>query len=98
MKLLDGLWRVERTGGLLPPMIGVRKRVRGERGETLVGPLLRWPFRLEDRAEHVALIYDPPFSSWVDELRPEEADAWSGTATLAGREIGRFRMVRIDRT
>lgn len=95
MNLPDGFWRVERTGGLLPPMIGVRKRVSGERGETLAGPLLRWPFRLEDRAEHVALIYDPPFSVWVDELRPEGLDAWSGTATLGGREVGRFRMVRI---
>ena len=95
MNLPDGYWRVERTGGLLPPMIGVRKRVRGEKGETWVGPLLRWPFRLEDHAEHVALIYDAPFSSWVDELRPKEAGLWLGTATLAGRPIGRFRMVRI---
>ena len=93
--LSDGYWRVERTGGLLPPMIGVRKHVRGQRGETRVGPLLRWPFRLEDRAEYVALIYDPPFSLWVDELRPEGTDVWSGTATFAGREIGWFRMVRI---
>ena len=95
LHLRDGFWRVERTGGLLPPMIGVRKRVRGERGETLLGPLLRWPFRLEDRAEHVALIYDPPFSLWVDELRPEGTDAWWGKATFGGREVGRFRMVRI---
>ena len=97
MNVPDGLWRVERTGGLLPPMIGVRKRVRGQRGETRVGPLARWPFRLEDREGYVALIYDPPFSLWVDELRPEgtRLDAWSGTATLGGRGIGVFRMVRI---
>lgn len=91
----DGYWRVERTGGLLPPMIGVRKRVRGGRGETWVGPLLRWPFRLEDRAGCVALIYDPPFSSWVDELTPGGPGLWIGTATLGGHPIGRFRMVRI---
>lgn len=95
MNLPDGYWRVERTGGLLPPMIGVRKRVRGGRGETRVGPLLGWTFRLEDRGGHVALIYDPPFSLWVDELEPEETDLWLGTATLAGRRIGGFRMVRI---
>lgn len=95
MKLPDGNWRVERAGGLLPPMIGVRKRVRGERGETWVGPLLRWPFRLEDRAGCVGLIYEPPFSFWVDELRPETAGLWLGTATLGGRPVGSFRMVRI---
>ena len=95
MNLPDGYWRVERTGGLLPPMIGVRKQVRGEKGETRVSPLLRWPFRLEDRVEYVALTYDPPFSSWVDELRPGESDLWLGTATLGGRPLGRFRMVRI---
>ena len=94
--LPDGLWRVERTGGLLPPMIGVRKDVRGGRGETRFGLLpLRWPFRLEDRAGHVALIYDPPFSLWVDEIRPEKTDVWIGTATLAGRPVGRFRLVRM---
>lgn len=96
MNLPDGWWRVERTGGFLPPMIGVRKRVRGERGETRVGPLARWGFRLEGRDGYVALIYDPPFSSWVDDLRPGESeDVWIGTATLAGRPIGGFRMVRI---
>ena len=79
----------------MPPMIGVWKRVRGERGETWVGPLLRWPFRLEDRAEHVALTYDPPFSFWVDEIRPGEQGVWLGTAKLRGRPIGRFRMVRV---
>ncbi|QIN79938.1 hypothetical protein GBA65_16990 [Rubrobacter marinus] len=56
--------------------------------------LLRWPFRLEERADHVALIYDPPFCLWVDELRPAGTDLWLGTATLGGRPIGRFRMVR----
>lgn len=95
LKLPDGYWRVERTGGLLPPMIGVYKRVRGEEGETWAGPLLRWPFRLEVCAGHVDLIYAPPFSLWVDELRPEETGLWLGTATLGGRPVGRFRMVRI---
>ena len=95
MNLPDGYWRVERTGGLLPPMIGVYKRVRGERGETWFGPLLRWPFGLEDRAECVALTYDPPFSPWVDEIRAETTDLWVGTATLGGRPVGSFRMVRI---
>jgi len=29
---------VERTGNLLPPMIGVWRRISGDRGETRVGP------------------------------------------------------------
>ena len=95
MNVPDGDWRVDRTGGLLPPMVGVRKRVRGRRGATRVGPLLRWPFRLEERAGCVALVYDPPFSLWVDELRPEAPGLWRGTATLGGRPIGSFRMVRV---
>ena len=95
MKLPDGYWRIERTGGLLPPMFGVYKRVRGEGGETWAGPLLWLPFRLEDRAGYVDLIYARPFSLWVDELRPQGPDLWLGTATLGGRRVGRFRMVRI---
>jgi hypothetical protein len=36
---LDGDWQVKRTGGLLPPMLGVWKHIRGDRGETRLGPL-----------------------------------------------------------
>ena len=36
---LDGVWNVERRGGLLPPLVGVRKRIHGDRGETKGGPL-----------------------------------------------------------
>jgi len=39
-KDLEGLWRVERVGGFLPPMVGVRKRIGGASGETRVGPLV----------------------------------------------------------
>lgn len=96
MNLPDGFWRIERTGGFLPPMIGVRKRVRGKRGDTRVGSLARWPFRLEACTGSVELTYDPPLSFWVDELRPGESeDVWLGLATLGGHPIGSFRMVRI---
>jgi hypothetical protein len=44
---LEGVWRVERAGGLLPPMVGVRKRIEGARGETRVDPLADWPFEIE---------------------------------------------------
>jgi hypothetical protein len=68
MKDLGGDWRVERGAGLLPPMIGVRKRIRGERGATRVGALPGCPFRVEGREGRVALVYYPPFSAIVDEL------------------------------
>ena len=93
---LEGDWRVERLGGLLPPMVGVWKRIRGYRGETRVGPLPGWPFRVERREGHVALIYAPPFSGLVDEVRAvSDDDSWLGRTKLGGRELGRFRMVRI---
>ncbi len=87
---------MERLGGLLPPMIGVWKRIGGDRGETCVGPLLAWPFRLERREGHVALVYLRPFSTFVDELRPgPDGRSWLGRATVGGRQLGRFRMTRI---
>ncbi len=43
MAELDGVWRVERAGGALPPIVGVRKRILGARGETIAG-LMRMPF------------------------------------------------------
>lgn len=94
MENLQGDWRVERVGGLLPPMIGVHKRIGGERGETRIGPLLGIPFRLERREGHVALIYRPPFSMVVDELWAEEGGSWVGCSTLCGWKFGRFRMAR----
>ena len=92
---LEGDWRVERVDGLLPPMVGVWKRIRGDGGETCVGPLPAWPFRVERREGYVALVYRPPFSAFVDELRAGPAGTWLGRATLGGRGLGRFRMVRI---
>jgi ferritin-like metal-binding protein YciE len=91
---LEGDWRIERVGGLLPPMIGVRKRIRGERGETRVGPFLAYPFAVEWREGYGALVYRPPFSGLVDEVRAAPDGSWLGRSTLGGRELGRFRMVR----
>ncbi len=94
MKDLEGDWRVERLSGLLPPMVGVWKRIRGDRGSTRFGPLPGVPFRLERREGHIALIYRPPFSMLVDELQTKVDDSWLGRSTLGGRELGRFRMTR----
>jgi ferritin-like metal-binding protein YciE len=91
---LEGDWRVERLGGLLPPMVGVRKRIRGDRGESRIGPLVVWPFRIERRGERVALlVYRAPFSGLVDELEAAADGSILGRSVLGGRELGRFRMV-----
>src|SRR5918999_5585730 len=94
MKDLEGDWQVDRLGGFLPPMVGVRKRIRGDRGEPRVGDLPGLPFQVERREERVALVYRPPFSAIVDELWREAKGSWLGRSTLGGRELGRFRMRR----
>jgi hypothetical protein len=87
---LDGVWRVERVDGLMPPLPGVRKRIAGDRGETRVGPL-HWPFDVVGLELH----YRGPLRPFVDTLRPDGEDAYVGRATLAGRTLGRFRMTRL---
>lgn len=91
---LEGEWRVERLSGLLPPMVGIWKRFSGESGETRFGALLVWRFRIERRAEHIALVYRSPFSKLVDELWAETEDSWLGRTMLGGFKLGRFRMTR----
>jgi ferritin-like metal-binding protein YciE len=85
---LDGVWTVERTGGALPPLYGVRKRIRGARGETLFGPV-PVAFRVAGRE----LRYRAPLAGLVDVLEPE-AGGFAGRTLLFGRELGRFRMTR----
>jgi ferritin-like metal-binding protein YciE len=89
---LDGVWTVERSGGALPPMVGVRKRIRGASGETRAGPL-RMPFDVRGHE----LRYRAPFTGLVDVLAPA-AEGWDGRATWFGVEFGRFRLRRIDVT
>ena len=91
MAELDGEWDVKREGGLLPPMVGVRKQITGGRGATTLGPL-RFPFAVEGRSLRYRF---PP--GLVDELEPE-GDGFRGRAFLAGREVGRFRLERIAAT
>ena len=89
---LDGEWTVVRTGGALPPLVGVRKRIRGDRGETAFGPLPGIPFAVEG----LKLRYRGPLSPFVDELEPA-GEGFAGRATLFGREYGRFALVRRSR-
>ncbi len=97
LKDLEGDWRVERLTGPVP-MVGLWKRVSGTRGATRGwwGPL-GIPFKLERQEGHVALIYEPPFSFMVDELRLQEDGSWIGRAYAAGVRYAWFRMVPIDR-
>jgi ferritin-like metal-binding protein YciE len=89
---LDGLWEVERIGGALPPMAGVRKLIRGDTGHTLAGPV-----RMTFDVRGTELRYRPPFVGLVDVLAQAGED-WEGRATLFGREYGRFRLRRIPVT
>ena len=89
MSELDGVWEVRRTGGLLPPLAGVRKRIHGRSGETMVGPLPGVPFDVVG----LSLRYRPPFQAFVDELEPD-GTGFCGRATLRGREYGTFQLQR----
>ena len=86
MSALDGVWKVRRTGGALPPLFGMTKRIEGARGTTVLGPL-RMPFRVEG----LTLRYDRPFRPLVDVLEPD-GDGFRGRATLAGRTYGTFEL------
>jgi hypothetical protein len=86
---LEGLWHVRRTGGLLPPLVGVRKRILGARGETAIGSLPGFPFTVDG----LRLEYRAPLRGFVDELEPAE-DGFHGRATFRGRQFGTFELRR----
>jgi hypothetical protein len=86
---LDGVWNVKRVGGLLPPMVGVQKRISGTRGLTRLGRLVGVPFDVVG----LELRYHAPFGSFVDELEPH-GDSYLGRARFRGREFGRFALER----
>jgi hypothetical protein len=88
---LDGLWNVKRVSGLLPPMVGVHKRISGTSGETRIGPLLGAPFDVVG----FELRYRPPFAGFVDVLQPA-GDHYEGHAIFRGRQFGRFSLTRIS--
>jgi ferritin-like metal-binding protein YciE len=84
---LDGVWDVERVSGLLPPLLGVRKRIAGGRGETAVGPLPGLPFDVVGNE----LRYRGAFAGFVDVLEPA-GDRFAGRALFRGTEYARFRL------
>jgi ferritin-like metal-binding protein YciE len=50
MAELDGVWDVRRLSGALPPLVGVRKRISGASGETVVAAGRGVPFDVSPRA------------------------------------------------
>jgi hypothetical protein len=89
MSELDGDWDVRRLSGLLPPLVGIRKRIRGGRGETILpgGVGVRFAVVAQE------LRYRPPFAMVVDVLEPD-GEGWHGRTSVFGRKVGEFRMTR----
>ena len=84
---LDGHWDVRRLSGLLPPLVGVSKRIDGDRGATVLPGGVGVPFSVVGHE----LRYRPPFAMVVDVLEPD-GDGWRGRATVFGRTVGEFRL------
>jgi ferritin-like metal-binding protein YciE len=87
---LDGLWEVRRTGGFLPPMTAVTKRIHGTRGETRIGRVAGVPFDVVGLELH----YRAPFAGFVDVL-VADGDGFRGRATFRGRGYGKFELTRV---
>ena len=92
MSELDGVWSVKRVSGMLPPLLGVEKRISGDRGETSLGGLPGAAFTVEG----LSLRYLPPLAGLVDHLE-RDGEAYSGSATFRGREYGRFMLTPAGR-
>jgi ferritin-like metal-binding protein YciE len=90
MSELDGIWNVRRVSGALPPLTGVRKRIEGNRGETIVLGGKGIPFEVRGRD----LRYRAPFAFLVDALEPA-GDGFRGRATAFGRTYGEFELRRV---
>jgi ferritin-like metal-binding protein YciE len=88
---LDGVWDVKRVSGALPPLSNMRKRIRGARGETVLGPL-RMPFDVRGNELH----YRAPFGGFVDLLELDESgDLCRGRATFKGNDFATFELRRV---
>jgi hypothetical protein len=86
MHELDGVWRVRRESGLLPPLVGVRKVIIDHHGWTTLGPL-----RARFDVVGNELRYDGILRGFVDVLERDGTE-WKGRAYLRGHEYGRFRL------
>jgi hypothetical protein len=88
---LDGRWKVTRTGGLLPPFLGlVHKEISGSAGRTIAAGI-DVPFDVVG----LELRYRAPFRGVVDELEPVGPRAFAGRTRLFGRKVGTFRLERM---
>jgi hypothetical protein len=85
---LDGSWNVHRTGGLLPPLLGVGKTIGNGCGRTTLGPL-NIPFEVDG----LRLRYTGILRGLVDVLQPD-GDGFRGRSYLYGLELGRFELRR----
>lgn len=88
-KQLDGVWDVRRVSGGLPPLAGVRKRIAGNRGETVVYSGPRAVFDVVGNE----LRYRAPLRFLVDVLEPR-GEGFHGRATAFGRTYGEFDLRR----
>ena len=79
---------MRRTGGFLPPMLGVGKTIDGDDGYTTLGPL-----RMAFRVEGLTLRYRGVLGPLEDRLEPDGA-GFRGRSYLAGRELGSFELRR----
>lgn len=89
MAELDGVWDVRRISGALPPLSGVRKRINGASGETVVVGGRGIPFDVRG----TELRYRAPLGFMVDVLEPR-GDGFHGRATAFGRTYGEFELRR----
>ena len=81
MSVLDGEWKVR-------PLPGVRKRIAGRRGETIVAGVVRFRFDVRGLELHYRL----PLRGLVDVLEPD-GEGFRGRATLFGLSLGTFHLV-----
>jgi hypothetical protein len=79
--VLDGEWKVR-------PLPGVRKRIAGRRGETIVAGVVRFRFDVRGLELHYRL----PLRGLVDVLEPD-GEGFRGRATLFGLSLGTFHLV-----
>jgi hypothetical protein len=91
---LDGVWRVVRESGALPPF-GVSKRIFGSAGWTLLAGAPAAHFRVR-RPDSDRAILDYVGLPVRDELVARDATSWEGRGLLLGREFCRFRLERDD--
>jgi hypothetical protein len=96
---LDGRWRLRRTGGLLPPLRLLHKRIAGGHGATHLTGALRLPFDVRERegdegGPTAELVY--PLGLVRDRLTPAGDGGWEGETRVLGVRVGRFRMRRED--